>query len=98
MKKEVRKAVTPLYQYFCDANGEQITADFIYDSFNGGAICDIIGCTIQFNCNYRGIADGINELNEVHLSEKVTREFLAWLEEKYPNAPLISKLKEHSII
>lgn len=97
MKKQVRKPISAIYHYFCDATLEPITATHLFID-SSLPVYDIIGCTIQFNCDYGGIADGINELNEVHLSEKVTREFLSWLEEKYPNAPLISKLKEHSII
>jgi hypothetical protein len=98
MKKLVREPVTPLYQYFCDATGEQISPCTLFDSLNDPAICDIIGCTIKFNADYGGLVDSIPELSgEFHLSQKVTREFLSWLEEKYPESPLITSFKEHQI-
>lgn len=99
MQKQVREPVTPLYQYFCDATGEQITACPVYEPMVAHQVCEIIGCTIQFNANYGGLVDSIPELSgEFHLSEEVTREFLSWLEQKYPESPLIVNFKEHNIL
>lgn len=99
MKKQVREPVTPLYQYFCDVTGEQISPCPLFDSLDGPPVCPIIGCTIKFNANYGGLVDSIPELSEeFHLSENVTKEFLSWLEQKYPESPLIATFKEHKLL
>lgn len=99
MQKLVREPVTPLYQYFCDATGEQISPCPLFDSLNGPPVCPIIGCTIYFNGSYGGLVDSVSELNrDFHLSMKVTKEFLSWLEQKYPESPLIAEFKEHRVL
>lgn len=92
MKLVTNNPVPAQYSFFCDVTKKEIDEDGFEQSL------PMLGCTIQFNANYRGIADGTYEFNEVHLSEKVTREFLAWLKDKYPNAPLVLRLKHHLII
>ena len=92
MRKLTNNPIPARYSVFCDVTRKEI------DETGFDHLLPMLGCTIQFNSNYRGMADGTNEFNEVHLSEKVTREFLAWLEEEYPKSPLILKLKELTII
>lgn len=95
MKKQVREPVTPLYQYFCDATGEEIK----HFDIEGLSTYELVGCTIKFNANYGGLVDSIPELSGgFHLSEEVTKEFLFWLEEKYPESPLIANFKEHNVL
>lgn len=98
MKKTVREPASPLYQYFCDITGEQISEQAYFNSYNHSPeskICPVIGCTIEFNTSYGAILDGITPDDlplEIHLSEDVTREMLNWMREKYPESHFIKNL------
>ena len=101
MKKVVREPTSPLYQYFCDITGEQISEQAYYNSYSRSLeskICPVIGCTIMFNTSYGAILDGLSpedEPLEVHLSEDVAKEMLNWMREKYPESSLIKNLTNH---
>ena len=98
MKELIKPKQEAEYRIFCDATGEQLTWWALYSSWNHTEetkVGTVLGCTIQFNTNYGAIMDSLEPV-EIHLGEDVTREFLKWLEEKYPDSPFIKSLKDEN--
>lgn len=98
MKKLIKPKQDAEYQIFCDATGEQISWCALFTTWEHtpeSKVCPVLGCTIEFNTNYGAIMDSLEPV-EIHLSEDVTREFLTWFKEKYPNSPFIKSLEDES--
>lgn len=93
MKKLIKPKQDAEFQIFCDATGEQISWCALFNSYyhnEESKVCPVLGCTIRFNNNYGAIMDSLEPV-EIHLSEDVTREFLNWFKEKYPDSEFIKQ-------
>lgn len=94
MLKLIKPTQEAQYQVFCDATGEQLSWCALFNEYyhsKENRICPVLGCTITFNNNYGTIMDSLNPV-EIHLSEDVTKEFIKWFREKYPQSPFIQEL------
>ena len=85
MKKLIKPKQDAEYQMLCDATEVHLCWSKHLTELSEHSV---LGCTIRFNNNYGAIMDSLQPV-EIHLSEDVTREFLNWFKEKYPDSEFI---------
>lgn len=92
MKKLIKPAKEAQYEMYCDATEEPLCwSKWLLELPK----YSVLGYTIKFNNNYGAIMDSLEPV-EIHLSEEVTKEFLNWFKEKYPDSPFIKSLENET--
>lgn len=85
MKVLTQQATPERYELYCDATDYVLQECALTND-------EMLGSTVVLNSNYGGMIDG--EPTVLHFSERVTRDFLNYLAEKYDSSELKDLLRK----